>query len=286
MSPNTATTRNRISLSSDAGERHSPVAWIAAILLHAAVIAATFFTFAHRLDIVTDSTSTVPVDLITIAPKTNITPQVTEQKAPPKDQQVTPQPDQPVVPTPTPAPSQPAEAAPPKLDAAAKPVPTPTPAPRAKPQPAAPDKKPSADQALAALLNKLTAPAATPKNIKVGSRTINGVGDMNQMNADLKAALQGEIAQCWSPPVGAPHPERLIVDFELFLNKDGSVAQPPQLSADSAAAAAGDPFMRAAVDAARRAIYTCAPYKLPPDRYNDWRDITFTFDPAKMVGAQ
>jgi len=40
--------------------------------------------------------------------------------------------------------------------------------------------------------------------------------------------------------------------------------------------------MRAAVDAARRAIYTCAPYKLPADKYNVWRDITVDFDPRKM----
>jgi hypothetical protein len=40
--------------------------------------------------------------------------------------------------------------------------------------------------------------------------------------------------------------------------------------------------MRAAVDAAQRAIYTCQPYKLPPDTYNEWRDITIDFDPRKM----
>jgi len=65
------------------------------------------------------------------------------------------------------------------------------------------------------------------------------------------------------------------VSYELFLNRDGSVAQPPQLTADSAAAAAGDPYMRAAAEAARRAIYTCAPYTLPADRYNQWHDVTF-----------
>jgi hypothetical protein len=74
----------------------------------------------------------------------------------------------------------------------------------------------------------------------------------------------------------------LIPTFRLFLAPDGSVQQPPQLAADSAAQAASDPFMRAAVDAARRAIYTCAPYKLPADKYSVWRDITVDFDPRKM----
>jgi hypothetical protein len=102
------------------------------------------------------------------------------------------------------------------------------------------------------------------------------------MTMDLVDALKNQIAQCWSPPVGAPHPERLIPEFHLFLAPDGRVAQPPQLAADSASQATSDPFMRAAVDAARRAIYTCQPYKLPADRYNDWRDITIDFDPRKM----
>ena len=76
----------------------------------------------------------------------------------------------------------------------------------------------------------------------------------------------------------------LIVDFDLFLNQDGSVAQPPQLTASSREAAASDPYTRAAADAARRAIYQCQPYKLPADRYSQWREINpFHFDPSRMM---
>jgi hypothetical protein len=56
------------------------------------------------------------------------------------------------------------------------------------------------------------------------------------------------------------------------------------LTADSAAEAAGNPYMRAAAEAGRRAIMTCQPYKLPPDKYDTWHDITtLDFDPSKMV---
>ncbi len=285
MSQSIVSTRNRISQSSSTGATWSPVAWIVAILLHVGLIAATLMTFSHKLDIVEDSTPVVPVDLVTLANKTNVAPMVkAEPKAPPKDTPAPPAPEQIQIPTPTPAPEQAAEPAPDKAEPVKKAPPTP--APKAKPQPPAPDKAKSQDQQLAALLNKLTAPAASPKTVKTGARTIKGVGDMNAMTADLNSAQQTQIAQCWSPPVGAPHPEQLIVNFELFLNQDGSVAQPPQLSADSASAARGNPFMTAAVEAARRAIYTCAPYKLPADRYNQWRDVTFTFNPADMIGAQ
>ena len=36
------------------------------------------------------------------------------------------------------------------------------------------------------------------------------------MTADLRSMLQSEIYRCWSPPVGAPHPEKLIVSYELY----------------------------------------------------------------------
>jgi hypothetical protein len=72
------------------------------------------------------------------------------------------------------------------------------------------------------------------------------------------------------------------VDFDVSLNPDGSVAHSTQLTAQSSG---GDPYFRAAAEAARRAIYTCAPYKLPADRYSQWREIgDFRFDPRQMMG--
>ena len=139
---------------------------------------------------------------------------------------------------------------------------------------------------IAALLNKQTPGAVQRRNAKTGDRmTSKASAQQNAMTADLQDALRSQIAQCWSPPVGAPHAEDLVVDFDLFLNQDGSVAQPPQLTGDSAAAAASNPYTRAAAEAARRAIYECAPYKLPADRYSQWREINpFHFDPRQMMG--
>jgi hypothetical protein len=279
MSQSIASARTRISLSSEVGKARSPLAWIGALGLHAAIVAATLFTFTHTLDVADESTPMVPVDLVTVGTKTNIAPRVTIQpKAPPAP---TPAPSTPLPPPPVATP-QLAEAAPPAEAAPALKSPRAMPQPQAKPVPTAPDKKKPQADPLAALLNKLTAPAAaSAPNAKKADHNIKGIGAMDAMTADLKSALQSQIAQCWSPPVGAPHPERLVVTFELFLNSDGSVAQPPQLAANSS----GDPYMRAAEEAARRAIETCAPYKLPADRYSAWRDIEFTFNPATMVGA-
>ncbi|MGA9796726.1 MAG: hypothetical protein WBQ17_14470 [Rhizomicrobium sp.] len=283
MSPSITTTRNRISLSTGVGGRQSPIGWIGSLILHGAIVGATLFTFAHKLDITDQSPPSIPVDLVTIGQKTNIMPTVKRQTK--VEAKVTPEPISPKdLATPTPAmppQEQQTEAAPPP-DRSITPLPKAPPVPHEKPQPA--KKKPQVDQ-LSALLNKLTAPAAAPSHARLANRTVKGVGAMNAMVADLQDALRGQISQCWSPPVGAPRADELIVDFDLLLNPDGSVAQPPQLTASSQAAAASDPYTRAAAEAARRAIYECAPYKLPADRYSQWREIDpFHFDPSQMMG--
>ncbi len=83
---------------------------------------------------------------------------------------------------------------------------------------------------------------------------------------ELLSMLLGQIRRCWVPPPGPPSPT--ILHVELFLSLDGSVAQPPQLLA-----VADDPYFRASADAARRAIYACAPYHLPADRFSEWHVI-------------
>ncbi|HXC55990.1 MAG TPA: hypothetical protein VNU97_11900 [Rhizomicrobium sp.] len=261
---------------------------VAAVLLHGAIVAATLFTWQHKLDIADESPPVVPVDLVTIGEKTNIAPTVQRLQKPLPVPDVKPPQLETPVPVTTPPPPQ-AEAAPdvaPPLPAS-KPAPAPMPVskPHVQPAPARPDKPKPATDDFSALLNKLTAPAAAPRNARTADRTVKGVGAMNAMTMDLVDALRNQIAQCWNPPIGAPRAEELVVDFDLFLNPNGTVAQPPQLTADSAARAASDPYTRAAVDAARRAIFTCAPYKLPADRYGQWREINpFHFDPRQMMG--
>ncbi|HTT84417.1 MAG TPA: hypothetical protein VMF67_13130 [Rhizomicrobium sp.] len=277
--------RIRISTASFAGDRRSPAAWAGSLALHGAVVIATLFTVTHTLDIADQAPPVVPIDLVTIAQKTNIrasshherhvapnpTPPV--PKAMPAPPQVQPQPAPP--PPPPPPPKQ-AEAEPlPKTPPLAVPKHRPPP-----PQPQQEEKKSFDVDKVLALLNKVAPSQTAAPDAPEAQRTVRGFGAQNAMTADLQDALRSQIQPCWSPPVGAPHPESLIVSFDLFLNPDGSVAQPPQLLANSS-----DPYFHAAVDAARRAIYTCAPYKLPADQYAEWREIKpFIFDPRQMLG--
>jgi outer membrane biosynthesis protein TonB len=274
--------RNRISLATHAGERRSLAAWIGAISLHVAIVAATLFTFTHRLDIADESAPVVPVDLITIAPKTNIiaaappVPKVQPEAAPvqappPVAQSVTPPQEDTEPPPVDTAPSEPLIKAQP-----------PPPVPKFKPQSQPAQPKPTADSINAMLNNVLATPSAS-QNAKVSNRTTRGFGAQTAMTADLQDALRSMIRPCWSPQVGAPNAADLVVDFDISLNPDGSVAQAPQLTGQSASMVASNNYTRAAADAAKRAIIECAPYKLPANQYATWRAFTFHFDPRQMM---
>ena len=262
---------------------------IASAVLHAGIIAATLYTFSHStLQFADQAPPVVPVDLVTIGEKTNLMPTVREQPKLEKQEIQPPQHLDALQPV-TPPKVEEAEPAPAPDHVASEPVlkkPVPLIQPKVKPQtqPLAEKKKP-AEEDFSSLLNKLTAPSAAPKNARIANRTTQGFGAQNAMTMDLVDSLRNQIAQCWSPPIGAPRGEELVVEFDLFLNQDGSVARAPQLTASSQSAAASDTYTRAAADAAQRAIYECAPYKLPADRYSQWREINpFHFDPRQMMG--
>jgi hypothetical protein len=264
-----------------AQQRGSTAGLIGAVIIHVGIIAATLFTFAHKLDIVDQSSPIVPVDLITIGDKTNIRPTVTkEQKVQADQESQVPKPDITPPAAALPVPEK-AEVAPSDVPKKSEPITQPQP----KPVPPGEKKQQKFDvNNILALLNQSQSKAAAP-NAKVANRSVKGIGAQDAMTADLQSALSSQIMQCWSPPVGAPNANDLVVDFDLFLNPDGSVARTPQLVGNSASEYGRNPYTRAAADAAKRAIYTCAPYKLPASRYSLWQEINpFHFDPRQMMG--
>jgi outer membrane biosynthesis protein TonB len=239
-------------------------------LLHVALIAATYFTWARMLD-VTPESHAVPVDLITITEQTNVAAMAPPPPPIPPKIEI-PQPTI-EVPPPTLMDAEPAPDVP-MPEIKVKPEPK-----KAEDKPKPPDKPKQASQDFAALLNKLTATPKTPPNAKVGPRVVQGIGAANAMTADIADALKSQIYRCWSPPVGAPNAADLVVDFDLTLNPDGTPG-----SATSDDLRSGNPYTRAAAEAARRAIFQCQPYRLPPDRYSQWREISpLRFDPRQMM---
>lgn len=283
MSPRTSLAGSR---AADLEQANLPLGLIGALALHVLILGAMMFTWTHTLDIA-DQSPIVPIDLVSLSDKTNVKAMVkVETKAPPKEEQIAPPTPQPA-PQPTPQPQQQEEEAAPPPDLSTVPVPKKPPPPQTQKNKPEADKKSLAqnfDDLLANIDKRTPAPSSTPR-AQPSSRNVKGFGAQDQMTADLQSALASQIKPCWSPPVGAPNAQDLVVDFDLLLNRDGSIAQAPQLVGNSAAAAASNPYTRAAAEAARRAIYTCAPYKLPPERYSQWSEINpFHFDPRVMMG--
>lgn len=96
--------------------------------------------------------------------------------------------------------------------------------------------------------------------------------------------LRRQIEPCWSPPVGIADGDQLRVSMRFGLNLDGSVAQNPQVvnSGNSASFPGNASAFRAAASAAQRAILRCAPYQMPPEKYEAWRDVIVNFDPRDL----
>jgi len=214
-----------------------------------------------------------------------------------------PQPEPVAEPEPAPAPEQePAPAPEPEPAPAAEPEPAPEPepqqeaapapqpivtsvAPRSKPTPPKRTPEPPKDNfdstQIAALLNKVE-PAkqsgnASEQPASLGSR--KGQQDVRMSQSELDA-LRGQVAQCWSPPVGAVGAEELKVRVRFNLSQNGEVSSSPEVLNSN-----GNPAFRAAASSAVRAIMRCQPYSLPSAKYEAWQEVIINFDPREMLGG-
>jgi hypothetical protein len=235
---------------------------IVSVLFHGLIFAAALFT-VHQNFTTPEDSHVVPVDLVTIANQTNVTAQAPPTPPMPEKIDIPPSP-----PTPPPEPElQEVEPAPvpplPKFDIAKeKPVET----------------KKEQQEDFNSLLNKLTTPDKPVNTAKAGPRVIQGIGAGNMMTADLVDTLRSQIRRCWNLQIYPPNPADAIVDYALTLTPDGDVASAELLTRG------GNTYTQAAAAAASRAIYECKPYHLPPERYNEWRDISrLRFDPRQMM---
>ncbi len=226
-------------------------------MLHVGLVVALFVSFSKKLDIPDSVMPMVPVDLVTVGDENNVKPTVKPDVIPPdvEEQQ----------------PAQPPDVAPPKIDVA------PDTKPDVKPKP---EKKTDAEKFDINDIEKLLA-KKKPANAQIAARTVQGVGAGTAMTADLQTVLASQIYRCWSPPAGAINAAALIVTYDIYLDRGGNVTGEPKLLS------AGAPFNTprdAANQAAYRAIKACQPYKLPGNRYAEWRHFSFNFNPHDVVG--
>lgn len=103
-----------------------------------------------------------------------------------------------------------------------------------------------------------------------------------EMTSSEYAKLSQQLEGCWSIMAGARYAEDMSVDVKIYVNPDRTVRSKEvvdQVRYNT------DSFFRAAADSALRAVEDphCNPLELPPDKYEQWKVITFTFDPKQML---
>lgn len=275
------------------------------IVLHGAAVGALLSGWIPKVD--RDLyVPPIPIEVIREAELAELLSVPELVKAP--DPEVTPDPD-PVVPEPVPepapepAPQMPPEPAPepepdPEPAPVVEPVPTPEPpTPDPKPEPPKPEPpkpeppKPAQDDELdlGALADTLVdldpdkrtaAPTVVREGAMAADRNQAQIGSGATLTIREEDLFRARMYECWNPDMGVPDASDLVVEVKIFLNLDGTLAGAPQVLNNGRINRSGNSYWTAARTRALSAVQRCAPYSfLDPARYDQWRTVTFNFDP-------
>lgn len=137
---------------------------------------------------------------------------------------------------------------------------------KAKPSPAKPTRRPGLSRDLVAGLSDAPAAAGTPAKT-AGPAVASSIG----------AEIRRQLKPYWKPPTGADA-EMLRTTISVHLNRDGSISGSPQLIRQTGVNESNRGQARLHVDQAIKAVRLAAPFKLPAEYYDAWREIQPNFD--------
>jgi len=281
---------------------------------HAVLIAWGVLALPATKPLDTSQIEAIPVDFVTVTDTTSLpkglqTADLVQDVKPPEPAPTKDEPPplpKPTPPEPKPTPPQPAPPPPPSPSPAPEPVPQPqakvdapppppqaptsAPTPRLSPPQPKPAPKVAKKQDQPFDIDKLTAmldkppaqpsqPAPRPQPADKSTATIGspiGASDAKMTASELDA-LRARLSQCWSPPIGWSDPAEVRVVLMIYLNADGTIGGNPQVLQ-----APQGRYAQAAPESAVRAVRRCAPYNLPPEKYEAWKQVKVTFDPTDM----
>jgi outer membrane biosynthesis protein TonB len=92
-------------------------------------------------------------------------------------------------------------------------------------------------------------------------------------SATWGAMFKEQVLRCWKKPFGDAEAERVEAEFSIQLKKDGTLEAMPV-----ARSTPGTPFQRVFQESGLRAIIDCAPYRLPPSFFDEWKFFDPVFD--------
>jgi outer membrane biosynthesis protein TonB len=114
-------------------------------------------------------------------------------------------------------------------------------------------------------------PVAPPPQTSTMSR----VSD-EPLSLSVSDAIRRQVEDNWNVPAGAADAADLTVEIRISLRSDGGVIRAVIVDQSRLT----DAFYRTMAESARRAVLQASPLRdLPPEKYEQWREITFTFKP-------
>ena len=173
---------------------------------------------------------------------------------------------------------------PPKVDPIAealkkeekKPPPKPQAQAAAPPQPSKPKAERVFDQSkIAALLDKRDPSRQAVTGDTLNSNAALGLakGKAADNSATWGSLFKEQVLRCWKKPYGGIEAQRVEAEFSIKLKKDGTLEAMP-----AAQTSPGSPFQRVFQESGLRAIIECAPYRLPPAFFEEWKYFNPVFD--------
>lgn len=269
----------------------------ASIVLHAAALGLAFFSLPENWRTPVKSEPVVPIDIISKAELAELTsvpasapkpkPRPEEKPAPsaPKEEiKPAPKEEKPLPPEPKPEVKPEPKPEPLKPEAKVEP-------PKEKPKPKPKPKDDDLDfDRLAALVDKerKNQDPSNPDEAAVESeRAQEKIGAGDRLTASDVAKMQAAVSRCWQAQalIGAPQPEKLLVQLEVELNRDGTIVGQPRVLNALQISLSGNQFWKVAEQVAIRAVISCQPYDfLAADRYAVWKEMQLNFDPRVMAG--
>ncbi|MEE8351079.1 MAG: energy transducer TonB [Rhodospirillales bacterium] len=287
-------------------------AFIYSTLFHAVILVVGYFglPYIQRAPLMSDAP--ILVDIVNVDEITNAPPPKAKPEKKPKPEAKKPPPPPKKLakasPPPPPPPAKKPELAAlqPEPTPKAKPKPKPKPEKKAKPKPkpqkrlakVKPRRKPKPPDAFASVLKTVEKLKDRPPDKKkekkkekketfeqqmakaLSSRSVKN-NPMRPIAISEIDLVRQQISECWNLPAGAKEAQDLSIEIRMVMNSDGTVRQArimDQIRLRS------DPFFRAAAESALRAVLNprCNPLKLPPEKYQQWQNMTLIFDPSQM----
>lgn len=197
---------------------------------------------------------------------------VPEEEAP-QPEAPKPQPPEPPATPPRPEPAQrtPARQNPQEERAAQAAAKPPEPVPMRAPPPAPPAPAPPSERQPAQSSSPPAAPEWPDVLASLGMAEDSRPTTLSQEELD---AVRAQAKRCWKIPAGWSDSRQVTVTIRFQLKRDGTVAGSPSVVSFPASE-----LGKSAALNAMQAVTECGPFRLPADKYEQWKDVQLRFEP-------